>query len=103
MRTLLTRADNEIKGVFSEAEWSFLADSMNGIIIDESLRYSASNLAFHNEDVQTYDRTGDKWGINIAKLNEKVMKLTSAQVDAVYRRIERFWKESPDLKIWAKY
>ena len=103
MRVLTTRADNEIKGMFTEAEWKFLADSMNGIMIDESLRYSAQNLAYHNEDAQTYDKTADKWEVDLIELNKKVLALTSAQVDAVYRRIERFWNETPELNVWAKY
>lgn len=103
MRVLTTQADNEIKGMFTEAEWKFFADSMNGIMIDETLRYSAQNLAYHNEDAQTYDKTADKWEVDLIELNKKVLALTSAQVDAVYRRIERFWKESPELNVWAKY
>lgn len=103
MRVLTTRADNEIKGMFTEAEWKFLADSMNGIMIDETLRYSAQNLAYHNEDAQTYDKTADKWEVDLIELNKKVFALTSAQVDAVYRRIERFWNEAPELNVWAKY
>lgn len=103
IRVLTTRADNELKGRFTESEWKFLADSLNGIIIDDSLRYSAQNLAYHNEDAQIYEKTGDKWGVNLIELNEKVLCLTSAQVDAVYRRIERFWTKSPDIEAWAQY
>ena len=103
IRVLTTRADNELKGRFTESEWKFLADSLNGIIIDDSLRYSAQNLAYHNDDAQTYDKTADKWGVNLTELNEKVLCLTSAQVDALYRRVERFWTKSPDIEAWAKY
>lgn len=103
MRVLATFADNEIKGIFTYNEWKFLADSMKGSVIDESLRYSAENLAYHNCDAQTYDKTGDKWNVNITELNNKVKSLTSAQVDAVYRRIERFFEQSPDIEAWARY
>lgn len=103
MRVLTTQADNEIKGMFTEAEWKFLADSMNGIMIDETLRYSAQNLAYHNEDAQTYDKTADKWDVDLQVLNKKILALSSAQVDAVYRRVERFWEQSPDIDAWARY
>lgn len=103
MRVLTTQADNEIKGMFTEAEWKFLADSMNGIMIDETLRYSAQNLAYHNEDAQTYDKTADKWEVDLQELNKKILTLSSAQVDAVYRRVERFWEQSPDIDAWARY
>lgn len=103
MRVITTRADNELKGKFTESEWKFLADSLNGTIADESLRYSAQNLAYHNEDAQTYNHTADKWGVDIEALNKKILALSSAQVDAIYRRVERFWNQLPDIDIWARY
>lgn len=103
IRVLTKMAEREIKGIFTEQEWKFLADSLNGVIIDDAIRYSPENLAYHNEDAQTYDFTGEKWGINVAELNKKVMQLTSAQVDAVYMRIERYWSENAELDEWAKY
>lgn len=103
MRVLTTHADNELKGMFTEHEWKFLADSLEGTIIDESLRYSAQNLAYHNEDAQTYDKTADKWDVDLQELNKKILALSSAQVDAVYRRVERFWEQSPDIDAWARF
>lgn len=105
LRTLNTLADREIKGIFTPAEWSFLADTLNGIIIDDATRYNAQLLAIHNEDAQHYDGAGTKWGVDVATLNDKVMRLSSAQVDAIYRRIERYWSSepAPSLEEWAKF
>ena len=103
MRVLATFADNEIKGIFTYNEWKFLADSMKGYVIDDSLRYSAENLAYHNCDAQTYDKTADKWEVDLQELNRKILALSSAQVDAVYRRIERFFEQFPDIEAWARY
>lgn len=103
IRVLTKMAESEIKGIFTEQEWKFMADSLNGVIIDDAIRYSTENLAYHNEDAKIYDRMDEKWGVDVAELNKKVMQLTSAQVDAVYRRIERFWSENAELDEWAKY
>lgn len=103
IRVLTKIAEREIKGVFTEQEWKFLADSLNGVIIDDAIRYCPKNLAYHNEDTRTYEHMDEKWSVDVAELNKKVMQLTSAQVDAVYMRIERFWSENVELDEWSKY
>ena len=97
-------ADVELRGRFTPEEWKFLADSLNGTMTLDDFRFSASALVAHNEDSQLYDGTAARWGIDLAALNEKVSTLSAAQVEALYRRIERFWanSETIDLDVWAR-
>ncbi len=103
LNALTAMADNELKGMFTENEWKFFADSLNGVLANDSFRYSTSALIAHNEDAQLYEKIADKWEVNIEELNGKVSRLTSAQVDALYRRVERYWELSPEFDEWAKW
>jgi hypothetical protein len=97
-------ADVELRGRFTSEEWKFLADSLNGTMVLDDFRFSASALVAHNQDSQLYDGTASRWGIDIDKLNSKCNSLTAAQVEALYRRVERFWNHpETDMDAWAKY
>lgn len=97
-------ADVELRGRFTAEEWKFLADSLNGTMVLDDFRFSASALVAHNQDSQLYDGTASRWGIDIDKLNSKCNSLTAAQVEALYRRVERFWNHpETNLEAWAKY
>lgn len=97
-------ADVELRGRFTAEEWKFLADSLNGTMVLDDFRFSASALVAHNQDSQLYDGTASRWGIDIDKLNSKCNSLTAAQVEALYRRVERFWNHpETDMDAWAKY
>lgn len=103
LHSLMLCAEKEIKGMFVKNEWKFLADSLNGTMIQDAFRYSADGLMAHNEDAQLYEKTAEKWDVNVEELNAKIAKLSSAQVDAVYRRVERLWDKNTDLDEWARY
>lgn len=97
-------ADVEIKGRFTPEEWKFLADSLNGTMTLDDFRFVPSVLVAHNEDSQLYEGTADKWGVDLAALNAKVEALSATQVEALYRRIEKFWSHpETDLDAWAVY
>ena len=97
-------ADIELRGRFTPDEWKFLADSFNGTMILDDFRFVSDALIAHNQDSQLYEGTADKWNINLEQLNQKCSDLAASQVEALYRRIERFWKHpETDLEQWAKY
>lgn len=96
-------ADREIQGKLTENEWKALADSLNGSLIDGAFRFASSALVAHTEDADKYDGIGDKWGVDISRLCEKIAKLSCSQVEAIYRRVESFWDNPVDLDSWAKY
>ena len=88
-------AMEELKGIFTVSEWMFLFDSLNGTLTDNDFRFSSDALIEHNIDAQRYDGTADKWGIDLRQLNRKCRRLTSSQTDALYRRVDEYWKD-PD-------
>nr|DAT27611.1 MAG TPA: hypothetical protein [Caudoviricetes sp.] len=94
----------EIKGLLSPGEWKMLADSLNGTMVTDILRVSKDALIAHNEDSDLYESTGKKWDVDIKALNAKISRLSGAQIDAIYRRVEKYWKNpGTDIEKWAKY
>ena len=104
LMTIRKYSTNELKGIFTPAEWSFLADSLNGTMTDGSFRCNAGALAYHCLDADKLDGLGAKWEIDVLELMDKIKDLTAAQVDAVFFRVEQFWNsEDKDLEEFAKY
>lgn len=98
-------ADMELRGKFTPEEWMFLVDSFNGTLMVDDFRFVPSALVAHNEDSQLYERTADKWNVDLSELNRKCAALTASHVEAIYRRIERFWEHpnAVDLNEWARF
>lgn len=84
----------EIKGLFTPAEWCYMADSLNGTMITPEFRCNTGGLIASVEDSNDFDGLAAKWEVDVNVLIEKIKKLTGAQVDAVYTRIEMFWDHS---------
>ena len=98
------RSMSELKGRFTKAEWSYMADALNGTIITPEFRCIPGALIASVEDSDRYDGLGEKWGVDVKKLTYKIEDLTAAQVDAVFTRIEEFWdSEEKDLDKWAEW
>jgi hypothetical protein len=103
LQMIRRRSMAEIKGVFTQEEWSFMADSLRCI--------HGAHIA-NIEDSDIYAGLGAKWGVDVKDLCSKIEKLTAAQVDAVFTRIQEFWKdedrdleadEDRDLEAWARW
>ena len=93
----------ELRGIFSNKEWMFLADSFNGTIINESIRYNVHMLIAHCEDSAIYDSLDKKYDVDMEVFKKKLNSLHSANVDALYSRIEDFWNKDADIEEWAKF
>mgnify|MGYP003087093580 FL=1 len=96
---------NELRGRFEGSEWKAIVDSLNGTYTqDETFRYSQDALIAHMEDSDLYEGIGAKWNIDVKLLCKKIKSLSSAQVDALYCRVEKFW-EHPDIDLvaWALF
>lgn len=103
LQMIRRRSMAEIKGVFTQEEWSLMADSLNGTIVTVEFRCIPGALIANIEDSDIYDGLGAKWGVDVKDLCSKIEKLTAAQVDAVFTRIEEFWNEDRDLESWARW
>ena len=97
-------AMRDIQGVFSCEEWKYIADSLNGVIIDGDFRYISSALVANIEDADKYEMLGSKWNVDVKKLCDKISRLSCSSIDAIYRRAEAFWNDSLiDMEEWSNY
>jgi hypothetical protein len=104
LQMIRRRSESELKGVFTPEEWMLMADSLNGTIATSDFRCYPSALAANIEDSDKFDNIGEKWGVDVPRLIDKINRLTSAQVDAVFSRIEAFWNDdNRDPDSWSKW
>lgn len=104
IRMIERYADRDIKGVFTEAEWKYMADSLNGTLVEGDFRYYAAALNAGLEDSATYDGLDKKWNVDVKVLTDKISNLSSSAIEAIHRRVEEFWKNSPlTLDAWARF
>lgn len=105
---LLEIAKNELKGVFTPSEWRFLADrlmeiSQFGLLsADENGGYSLQ-LALIND---IYDAKSDHFKKRRSKevrLYKKCLGLTSAQIYALYARIEELVTTEIGIEEWSHF
>lgn len=104
--TLAKLSMNELRGMFTKGEWSALADMLNGTMITPEFRYRPESLVAEIDDTQALEQDlGAKWGIDVPALKDKCRKLTAAQLDALYLRVEDFWinTDTHDLDAWAEF
>lgn len=96
---------NELRGRFTPQEWACFADMLNGTRIDGQFRYSSVSIVAQIEDSSLYDGVCEKWGVDQKALIAKCKQLTSAQLDALYRRVEMFWINSAQIDIlkWGEF
>lgn len=94
---------NEIKGKLNDEEWKYLADALNGSLALGTFRYSSSALVASIEDSNQLDNLGEKWGVDVKVLTDKIDAMPASQIDAIHTRVEEFWNKPEDLDAWAKY
>lgn len=95
----------DIRGIFSVEEWKGLANSMNGIIIDDYIRYSRDFFSAHCEDAELYESAFTLMGADVKSVCDKIKKLTMLQVSSVIDRVADFWNNQNETGIeldkWA--
>lgn len=104
LRIIEKYAERDIAGKFTPEEWSYLADALNGTIAEGDFRYRSFALIAQIEDCAEYDGLDKKWNVDVKQFCEKVKGLSSASIDAIFRRVEKYWNEGKEgLGIWANY
>lgn len=93
----------ELKGVFSENEWSFIFDLTKGLIIDDNFSSSKGVLIAQIEDSEKYDGLATKHFADVSKMMEKIKTLHGSNIDAIYERAATFWSQQNDIKEWCKF
>mgnify|MGYP003623283802 CR=1 FL=1 len=103
LKTIRLYSQKELRGIFSKEEWSFLADSLNGALVEGNFRCNASALVAHCEDAEMLDGMMSKHNVERRPLIDKISNLSGAQVEALYFRVELFWKSNTNLNEWADF
>ena len=105
LNTIERYSMKELRGVFTESEWMALLDAFNGTTITTDFRYQPEFVSAQIADSGMYGGIGAKFNVDISALCEKIDKLTAAQVDSLYTRIETFWDNTDTIKIeeWARF
>lgn len=97
----------DIKGIFTLDEWRGLANSLNGIIIDDYMRYSNDLFIAHCEDAELYESVFSNMGADMRAVCDKIKGLTKIQASSVLERIAEFWGNQNgtgiELDKWAQW
>lgn len=106
LETIERMSMNELRGRFTPQEWACMADMLNGTRVEGIFRFSTVSIVAEIEDSSLYEGVCDKWKVNQQELIDKCKQLTSAQLDALYRRVESFWINSninTDVLKWGEF
>lgn len=96
----------DIKGIFTIEEWMGLANSLNGTIVDDIMRYSKDMFKAHNEDAERYELSFSFMGADDKKVNDKIDGLTIIQCATILERVTEFWDNQygkVELETWAEW
>lgn len=92
----------ELKGLFTNEEWMFLADAFNGTMTDETFCSNTGAFIAACEDAEKFDGTASKYGVDFPEFRKKCEQLRGANVESIYSRISDFWNHPEmDLSEWA--
>lgn len=105
LKRIRTVAMGELKGLFTQQEWIFLADAFNGTIIDDVFCANKGAFIAGCEDAERYEGTATRHGVDLPAFIEKVKTLHGANIEAIYSRIKEYWEHSNelDVKNWANF
>ena len=88
-------SENELRGKFTKNEWYELREAIGREIADASQRYLVEPLIYKIKDRFHYS--------NNDVLIEKVKTLSAAQIDAVYKRVENYYKFNLVSQVWENF
>lgn len=95
----------ELKGIFDPAEWLFIADVFNGVQKDDVFCANKGAFVAACEEAEHIEDRATKLGVNIDVLTAKISKLSGANIEAIYDRVNDYWchHQEIDLNSWAKF
>ncbi len=101
--TIIKMSTTELKGVFTEQEWTAMASAMNGVIIENVMLTNKDYALAEFEDSEIYNNTFLQFGVDFKAFSEKIRNLTFAQHFALIKRIKDFWESNTEISVWAKF
>jgi len=85
------RTLQELKGRFTPAELSAIADNMNGVLLTKQFQANPQMLWVHLVDGNQYEGLFSKWEIDPDDFSQKILSLTSAQCYFLQEEAYLFW------------
>lgn len=80
----------EIRGKFTPDEWFFFLRATDKIIPEGPFRYNPESLIAYCRDAEKLNPSlTTDLSVDLKVLTDKIQKLTAAQIEAIYSRIER--------------
>lgn len=108
-RILIELTVNELKGVFTPEEWKFIALRLDEkalyTVLDEGDEnvYSLQLMLIKDLYDDAHDFHQDHWTPMEVRLFKKILDLTSAQVYAVYYRLEELNTTMNGIEEWSHF
>lgn len=75
---------NNLKNYFTDNEWLFIKDSLNGTMATPDIRCNLFAFIAHVKDSAALDGLDEKYSVDMDAFIEKLNGLSAAQVDAIY-------------------
>ena len=104
LTTIRLQAMQSVRTIFTPNEWKYLADALNGNLIENEFRFNAAFIAASVEDADIYNGLATTYKIaDLARFIDKIHGLSAAHTEAVHRRVEKYWDnyQTVDLDKWA--
>jgi len=80
----------EIRGKFTPDEWFFFLRATDKIIPEGPFRYNPESLIAYCRDAEKLNPSlATDLSVDLKVLTDKIQKLTAAQIEAIYSRVER--------------
>ena len=95
----IVRATAAINDQLCRGEWSYLADCFNGTLFEPGFSNLGDCLAHGVEDEDEFYRTGQKRGVTVAALAEKLRRLSYIEAWAVVTAISWFWQHHEQINV----
>lgn len=95
----------EVKGLFTQQEWIFIADAFNGTLMDSALRANVGVFIASCEDAERFEGKASLNQVDLKSFLEKVKSLRGANIEAIIDRVEEYWEHSHEIDIntWSQF
>lgn len=89
-----------LKGIFTSSEWIFIADALNGQIMDEPFRSELGVFIATCEDAERYEGAATRHEVDLNAFINKAQQLNPTMLEALLTRVEKFWEHSHETDLW---
>ncbi len=88
---MIGRTKREVLEILTEAEMNYLRDLLNSSLIYADQFPVRTILAGSIEDGDKYEGLGEKWGVNVPALVQKVKNMAEFQAYTAVKMVDEYW------------